>query len=254
MLGRVFQISYLTGSANLLWEGSRTYWMLWTVFYCFIVPQSSFSNFKSFEWQQYCTCSRWIIYLARKGIKELYFQFHHGVLRIYKVSSCLFSCKQLKVFVLSCYVLLVPHTYKDHMNLVHIDLKVFFLTEGSISYTISCCPLLETLKLEYRNFLTHLKIYATKLKSLRVRGSFKNIFLDGCSQLTDCKIYLLCRNRAYVNKFVNIHNLGKVFGCLPLLEELAVGDYFLRVYCPSFKHYFNSAWPAIHIWFHHFIW
>lgn len=151
------------------------------------------------------------------------------------------------MFVLCCYVLLVPHTYKDYMNLVYIDLKVVFLPEGSIGYIVSCCPLLETLKLEYRNHLTHLKICATKLKSFRVSGSFKNIFLDRCSELTDCKIYLLCLNCAYVNKVVNIHNLGKVFGCLPQLEELADGDYFLRVYCHSFKHYFNSVYPAIHI-------
>lgn len=162
------------------------------------------------------------------------------------IRCCLVSCKQLKVFVLCCYVLLVPHTYKDYMNLVYIDLKVVFLPEGSIGYIVSCCPLLETLKLEYRNHLTHLKIYATKLKSLRVEGLSRIYFQMDAQSLLIVR-FISCLNCAYVNKVVNIHNLGKVFGCLPQLEELADGDYFLRVYCHSFKHYFNSVYPAIHI-------
>ncbi|XP_042495943.1 F-box/FBD/LRR-repeat protein At1g13570-like [Macadamia integrifolia] len=123
--------------------------------------------------------SRWVQFAIISGVKELHLDLYNKSSstphdRLYNIPSGLLGCGKkysLNHLHLSCCTLSILRPwpgFEGFESLTTLSLKYVFLTEKVVEDILSCCTLLEWLKLEKCNNLLSLKISSPSLKYLEV--------------------------------------------------------------------------------------
>ncbi|XP_077249533.1 F-box/FBD/LRR-repeat protein At1g13570-like [Tasmannia lanceolata] len=107
-----------------------------------------------------------ILCLSKKGIQELIL-FNTGI-NFYKITPYAFLCNSLKKLELwNCEVNL-PFSFKRFGTLKTLELCSVAITNGQLERLISCCPVLERLRLDACVWGSNLCISAPNLKTLEI--------------------------------------------------------------------------------------
>ncbi|KAG9440867.1 hypothetical protein H6P81_021032 [Aristolochia fimbriata] len=174
---------------------------------------------------------KWILFLSRQGVNNLFLGFEEAKEYPYIVPSCLFSCEQLKELSLSCCELRTPLQFNGFCRLKALDLKDTRFTKETVESLISSCPLLEELSIRFDYRLEHIKLHAPKLKIFYLSGVFDDLSLVGATCLVHACIVLHGQSDlvdAVRRRFKQTNNLDKFFGSLVNLAKLTIGMYFMQ--------------------------
>lgn len=169
---------------------------------------------------------RWISMLSKKVPKAITIKFASGPK--FKIHSSLFSISDLKHLRVKYCIITLPRKFEGFKRLVVLNLKSFFCTDSDISYLISSCPMLNTLRLKYFEGINCLNIQAPVLEVLEVEGQFEDLHLNAPSLL---HAYLTL-DKTEAHKYVPVAHDGKrylmqVFGSLVDVKTLIVSGSFL---------------------------
>ncbi|KAJ3676569.1 hypothetical protein LUZ60_003981 [Juncus effusus] len=162
---------------------------------------------------------RWIRYLSRNGIEQFYLNPMDRSLS-YKIPSRFFSCSSLTTIYLYNCTIKLPQGFRGFKLLKTLMLNSVSISEACFEKLVSCCPLLESLRLFENEKNTILNINAPNLENFDVYGSFA--FLHLCAP----KLLTLCLSNAY-NPYIK-NNLNQVFGGIPNLEMLELRADFVE--------------------------
>ncbi|XP_077229671.1 F-box/FBD/LRR-repeat protein At1g13570-like [Tasmannia lanceolata] len=133
-----------------------------------------------------------ILFLCNKGIQELSL-FNDSDEKLYRVTPCTFFCSTLrKLNLWNCRVTLPP-SFKRFCNLKTLQLGQGDITSDELERLISCCPVLEKLRLDYC-WWESISIRAPSLLSLEIRTrSPLDFSLKDLTQLEHASFYFeLC--------------------------------------------------------------
>lgn len=170
---------------------------------------------------------QWILFVSRKGVKELIIELGEG--EWFRAPSCVFSCKNLVTLELVRCELDPPPRFKGFLCLKYLNLQQVLIPPDDIECLISSCPLLESLTLSYFDSL-ELTIRAPNLKYLILEGEFKDLCLENTPLLVDISVAM------YITDDIAEHfeqgsncNYDKFLGGVPKLERLVGHIYFTKV-------------------------
>ncbi|KAK2983924.1 hypothetical protein RJ640_017845 [Escallonia rubra] len=90
---------------------------------------------------------QWLLFLSRKDIKELVLEFGEG--ELFRVPSCLFTCRKLARLELVRCEFDPPPTFRGFLSLKYLNLQQVLVAPEVVESLISSCPLLESLTLSY---------------------------------------------------------------------------------------------------------
>ncbi|KAK3015411.1 hypothetical protein RJ639_007483 [Escallonia herrerae] len=169
---------------------------------------------------------QWLLFLSRKDIKELVLEFGEG--ELFRVPSCLFTCRTLARLELVRCEFDPPPTFRGFLSLKYLNLQQVLVAPEVVESLISSCPLLESLTLSYSDSLA-LTVRAPNLKYLILEGEFKDICLENTPLLVAISVAM------YMTDDIAEHfehssscNFEKFLGGVPCLERLIGHIYFTK--------------------------
>ncbi|XP_023511542.1 F-box/FBD/LRR-repeat protein At1g13570-like [Cucurbita pepo subsp. pepo] len=168
---------------------------------------------------------QWMLFLSRKGIRELIIELGDG--EWFRVHSCLFNCSKLTLLELYRCELDPPPTFKGFLCLKSLKLHQVLIAPEDIESLIANCPLLETLALSYFDSLV-LNICAPNLKYLYLEGEFRDICLKNTPLLVAISVALYMNDDTEPFGDNSDCNFEKFFGGVPYLEKLTGHVYFTK--------------------------
>ncbi|XP_077248187.1 F-box/FBD/LRR-repeat protein At1g13570-like [Tasmannia lanceolata] len=171
---------------------------------------------------------RWIIFLWRNEIKEFILDISGD--EHYKVPSCLFLCREMSHLELYFCVFKPPSTFKGFCNLTTLDLQRVIITNNTLEWLISSCPVLERLILQNIDNITHLRIHAPNLRYSNLGGVFEVLCFENTSLLST--LIIDSHSAVTTSKYLEqgeTCNLIKAHGSLHRLESLELCNYSLQV-------------------------
>ncbi|XP_076918220.1 F-box/FBD/LRR-repeat protein At1g13570-like [Bidens hawaiensis] len=162
--------------------------------------------------------SLWILFLSRKGIKDL--SLVHDGITPFKLPTHLFSCLELKHLKLANCCFNPPPTFRGFPNLLSFE---FSGESRELGEFIIQCPLLEILKLL----------------------SSGNVKLVEIAELKKLKLLYLQLCNLYTTTIISSYNIFDLLGSLPKLQELRLDftDYKLTE-CGA-KKKCSTAFPSL---------
>ncbi|GKA84694.1 F-box/FBD/LRR-repeat protein-like protein [Tanacetum coccineum] len=111
--------------------------------------------------------NHWVMFLSQKGVRE--FTLKNGHIKTLKLPSHLYACLDLKLLKLVNCCFHTPPNFCGFPDLLKLKLHLVGFESGNIGEFISCCPLLEILKISYNHPSSKVKLdEITKLKNLKV--------------------------------------------------------------------------------------
>ncbi|KAL4015731.1 hypothetical protein IC575_023325 [Cucumis melo] len=168
---------------------------------------------------------QWLLFLSRKGIRELIIELGDG--EWFRVHSCLFNCSKLTLLELYRCELDPPPTFKGFLCLKSLKLHQVLIAPEDIESLISNCPLLESLALSYFDSLV-LNICAPNLKYLYLEGEFRDICLQNTPLLVSISVALYMNDESEPFGDISDCNYEKFLGGVPYLEKLTGHVYFTK--------------------------
>ncbi|KAL5704910.1 hypothetical protein ACHQM5_023271 [Ranunculus cassubicifolius] len=177
----------------------------------------------------YPDVDRWLHLLARKLVKVLILQFPAGNVRC-KLSSALFSCRNLRLLKLQWCILNIPSYAKGFSCLVDLHLRNVSFTEETIACLIVNCPLTRLILLACDGF-TRLNIYAPNLQIFSFHGPCESINFGNTPKLAYASIGML----PFAGQIpVTRHNgrrlsLQDLLGGLVNVKELHILKHFMKI-------------------------
>ncbi|KAL3501597.1 hypothetical protein ACH5RR_036046 [Cinchona calisaya] len=169
---------------------------------------------------------QWLLFLSRKGTKELSIELGEG--EWFRAPSCLFMYSKLTHLELVRCELDPPPHFKGFLCLKYLNLQQVLMPPDDIENLISSCPLLESLTLSYFDSL-ELTLCAPNLKYLSLEGEFLDICLENTPRLATVSVAM------YMTDDIAEHfehssscNIDKFLGGVPCLERLVGQIYFTK--------------------------
>ncbi|KAK3031790.1 hypothetical protein RJ639_036942 [Escallonia herrerae] len=169
---------------------------------------------------------QWLLFLSRKDIKQLVLELGEG--ELFRVPSCLFTCRMLARLELVRCEFDPPPTFRGFLSLKYLNLQQVLVAPEVVESLISSCPLLESLTLSYSDSLA-LTVRAPNLKYLILEGEFKDICLENTPLLVAISVAM------YMTDDIAEHfehssscNFEKFLGGVPCLERLIGHIYFTK--------------------------
>ncbi|XP_047341290.1 F-box/FBD/LRR-repeat protein At1g13570 [Impatiens glandulifera] len=169
---------------------------------------------------------QWLLFLSRKGIKELVLELGEG--EWFRAPSCLFACQKLTRLELIRCELDPPPNFRGFSCLKYLNLQQVLISPEMVESLISNCPLLENLTLSYFDSLA-LTVRAPNLKHLCLEGEFKDIWLKDTPRLVSISVAMYMTDDI-AERFEQSSscNFDKVLGGVPCLESLIGHIYFTQ--------------------------
>ncbi|XP_059285488.1 F-box/FBD/LRR-repeat protein At1g13570-like [Lycium ferocissimum] len=159
-----------------------------------------------------------IYFLSRNGIQHLFLRFprYNG---LYKLSSSLFTCSQLRHLTLHNCSIHPPSAFKGFDWLISLKLCRVTISPEWLGSLISHCPLLERLELEelMSEVINIIDINAPMLRYFDFHGSIKSVCLKNVPLLTELAL-MGARSPMEAKNF----DLAKLFKSCSALEHLAL--------------------------------
>lgn len=173
-----------------------------------------------------CDIDQWLLFLARKDIKELSIELGEG--EWFRAPSYLFSCQKLTRLELLRCELDPPLNFKGFSCLKHLNLQQVIIPPSDIENLISSCSLLEDLTLSYFDSF-ELTIRAPRLKCLNLEGEFKEIYLENTPNLVTISVamYMTDDKTEHFEQSSGC-NFEKFLGNVPRIEQLTGHIYFTK--------------------------
>lgn len=168
-----------------------------------------------------------IRFLSFNNIQDFTLRISMG--ECHKLSPFLFSCVGLRHLHLTSCLFNPPPTFQGFERLISIKFqKVEFGING---FEISTCkwPLLEQLILEECSNIDNLAIDAPNLKLLYFGGQFKSICFRKTPILASVTFMAPQTSASQLFDGTRTTGIIEVFCCIPLLEYLYAGYYFIMV-------------------------
>ncbi|XP_058193508.1 F-box/FBD/LRR-repeat protein At1g13570-like isoform X2 [Rhododendron vialii] len=129
-----------------------------------------------------------ILFVSSNDIQD--FTLHISKGELYKLSSSLYSCLQLRHLNLSSCMIKPPPGFEGFTRLISLDLCDVVITDDVLSSLISNCPLLEDLRLHTSTSLHSLEVVGPNLKFVHCDGHFRSICFTNTSRLANVFMYL----------------------------------------------------------------
>ncbi|KAL5704908.1 hypothetical protein ACHQM5_023270 [Ranunculus cassubicifolius] len=176
-----------------LGQGNRITKPLDFINHVFLLHNENVSQFEISNYldRYYPDVDRWLHLLARKLVMKLVLEFRSG--NLYKISSSLFACQNLRVLKLRGCILFMPSYAKGLPSLVDLELRRVTFTEETIASLVANSPLTRLVLVSCDGF-THLNIYARNLQVLYIHGRCDSVNFGNTPNLVYA--YLGCRPSA----------------------------------------------------------
>ncbi|GER31900.1 F-box family protein [Striga asiatica] len=169
---------------------------------------------------------QWLLFISRKGVKELILELGEG--EWFRAPSSVFSCKNLTRLELYRCELNPPLDFSGFSCLKYLNLQQVMIPPDDIECLISSCPLLESLTLSYFDSL-ELTLRAPNLKYLILEGEFKDLCLASTPQLVAISVAMyMTDDIAEHFELSSSCNFDKLLGGVPKLERLIGHIYFTK--------------------------
>lgn len=170
---------------------------------------------------------QWLLFLSRNEIRELSLEL--GEANLYRMPSCLFSCRKLTSLELFRFELDPPLDFKGFTCLRTLILHDVSVPPESMEILITDCPLLENFTLSYFEN-AEISIAPPNLKYLCLEGDFLEVSLEYMPHLTDMSITLYMNDEAaeQLEHKSLFCNFSKILGGVPNIERLAGHVYFTK--------------------------
>ncbi|KAK6133989.1 hypothetical protein DH2020_032265 [Rehmannia glutinosa] len=169
---------------------------------------------------------QWLLFISRKGVKELILELGEG--EWFRAPSSVFSCKNLSRLELVRCELDPPPNFRGFLCLKYLNLQQVLIPPDDIECLISSCPSLESLTLSYFDSL-ELTVRAPNLKYLILEGEFKDLCLASTPNLVAISVAMyMTDDIAEHFEQISSCNFDKLLGGVPKLERLIGHIYFTK--------------------------
>ncbi|XP_050221211.1 F-box/FBD/LRR-repeat protein At1g13570-like [Mercurialis annua] len=158
-----------------------------------------------------------MLYLTKKGVHEIVFDFGEDGYEIHRLPSTLFSCVTLRSLTLSSCIFTVPLAFQGFVKLISLKFEYVRFETNVIETFISKCPSLETLSIKHCYNVGNLDIDIPYLKFFQFAGSFKAI----CFRKTSPHLSTVVFDEDFDGPYPS--EPTKLFECLSVVEHLRLG-------------------------------
>ncbi|KAH0733047.1 hypothetical protein KY289_004235 [Solanum tuberosum] len=159
---------------------------------------TNFQRKKSVHSSSYAHTDRWLVYVARKGVKELCLYMPDN--RTYKVPSCVLNCPTLTHLELFKCLFKPPKSFVAFQHLINLRLQRITFVSTTEFYVIDC-PLLVNLAL--------VDCRGTQYLNIIVSSQLEHLVAHGCPYL-DLTLFMNCKGLRKLQL-----EIDKVLDCNP---------------------------------------
>ncbi|CAH9110692.1 unnamed protein product [Cuscuta epithymum] len=172
----------------------------------------------------YPEIDRLLSILSKRNVEELVLRVCNGE---YRLPSSFFGCRKLKHMTLDSCLVHPPCGFTGFRELVSIEMLEVTICSERLASLISCCPLLEHLKLKGCYTYDALEIHAPRLRSFELLGILESVCFKNTPLLE--KVVIRADDMGGCNTHWN-SSFDEFFSSLPMLKYLDFDyDYMKRV-------------------------
>ncbi|CAH9131222.1 unnamed protein product [Cuscuta epithymum] len=165
----------------------------------------------------------WLLFtLSKNDVEELVLGVCSGE---YRLPSSFFGCRKLKHMTLNSCLVHPPCGFTGFSELLSIEMLDVTICSKILASLISCCPLLEHLKLKISYTYDALEIYAPRLRSFEFLSVMESVCFKNTPLLE--KVVICSDDLAVYNGHWN-SSFEEFFSSLPMLRYLGLDYDFMK--------------------------